>query len=64
MSEPVQVKVPFENVNDPTAKIVEWKFSSGSRVKAGQEVVELETTNNFSGSGAGGGVSGILFAAG
>jgi pyruvate/2-oxoglutarate dehydrogenase complex dihydrolipoamide acyltransferase (E2) component len=44
MSEPLQVKVPFENVNDPTAKIVDWKFSSGSKVSAGDNVVELETT--------------------
>jgi pyruvate/2-oxoglutarate dehydrogenase complex dihydrolipoamide acyltransferase (E2) component len=44
MSESVQVKVPFENVNDPTAKIVDWKFPSGSKVKEGDSIVELETT--------------------
>jgi len=44
MSEPIQVKVPFENVNDPTAKIVDWKIASGSQVKEGDIVVELETT--------------------
>lgn len=44
MSEPIQVTVPFENVNDPTAKIVDWKVTRGSKVKAGDSVVELETT--------------------
>jgi pyruvate/2-oxoglutarate dehydrogenase complex dihydrolipoamide acyltransferase (E2) component len=44
MNEPIHVTVPFENVNDPTAKIVEWKIASGSSVKAGDSVVELETT--------------------
>ena len=44
MSEPIQVKVPFENVNDPTAKIVDWECPSGSKVKEGESVVELETT--------------------
>lgn len=44
MSEPVRVKVPFENVNDPTAKIVDWKFPSESKVKEGDIIVELETT--------------------
>lgn len=44
MSEPIQVKVPFENVNDPTAKIVDWKLPSGSQVKKDDIIVELETT--------------------
>ncbi|HEV2696316.1 MAG TPA: 2-oxo acid dehydrogenase subunit E2 [Verrucomicrobiae bacterium] len=44
MNEVILVKVPFENVNDPTAKIVDWKVSSGSKVKQGDAVVELETT--------------------
>lgn len=44
MNEPIQVKVPFENANDPTAKIVDWKVVSGSKVKEGDIVVELETT--------------------
>lgn len=41
---PIVVTVPFENVNDPTAKIVDWKFASGSKVTAGESIVELETT--------------------
>lgn len=44
MSAPIQVTVPFENVNDPTAKIVDWKVASGGKVKAGDSIVELETT--------------------
>jgi pyruvate/2-oxoglutarate dehydrogenase complex dihydrolipoamide acyltransferase (E2) component len=44
MSEPLQIKVPFENVNDPTAKIVDWKYPSGTKVKEGDSIVELETT--------------------
>ena len=44
MSDPIQVRVPFENVNDPTAKIVDWKISLGTKVTAGDPVVELETT--------------------
>lgn len=44
MSAAVEVKVPFENVNDPTARLVAWKVASGTAVKEGDEVAELENS--------------------
>jgi 2-oxoglutarate dehydrogenase E2 component (dihydrolipoamide succinyltransferase) len=44
MSQPVEVKVPCENVNDPTARVVSWKSASGVTVKEGDVVVELENS--------------------
>jgi pyruvate/2-oxoglutarate dehydrogenase complex dihydrolipoamide acyltransferase (E2) component len=44
MNSPIEVKVPFENVNDPTAKLVAWKVPSGTLVKEGDEVAELENS--------------------
>jgi pyruvate/2-oxoglutarate dehydrogenase complex dihydrolipoamide acyltransferase (E2) component len=44
MTEPFEVKVPFENVNDVTAKILSWKVPSGSAVKTGDVIAELENS--------------------
>lgn len=44
MSERLEVKVPFENVNDPTAKVLSWRVSSGATVKAGDVLAELENS--------------------
>jgi 2-oxoglutarate dehydrogenase E2 component (dihydrolipoamide succinyltransferase) len=44
MSDPLEVKVPCENVNDLTAKLLAWKVASGSPVKAGDVVAELENS--------------------
>jgi len=56
MSARLEVKVPFENVNDPTARIVSWAFASGATVKEGDVIAELEnskTTFQVSAPGAG-----------
>jgi len=39
-----EIKVPFENVNDSSARIVCWKAASGALVKEGSVLAELETT--------------------
>jgi pyruvate/2-oxoglutarate dehydrogenase complex dihydrolipoamide acyltransferase (E2) component len=44
MSEPVAVPVPQINPNDEHAIVVRWHVEKGSRVKAGQTLVTLETT--------------------
>jgi pyruvate/2-oxoglutarate dehydrogenase complex dihydrolipoamide acyltransferase (E2) component len=43
-TQPLELKVPFENVNDVTAKILSWKVSSGKVVKAGEVIAELENS--------------------
>jgi pyruvate/2-oxoglutarate dehydrogenase complex dihydrolipoamide acyltransferase (E2) component len=44
MTQPFEVKVPFENVNDVTAKILSWKVPSGGVVKPGDVIAELENS--------------------
>ena len=44
MSEPVPVRVPQINPNDEHAVVVRWHVAKGSRVRAGQTLVTLETT--------------------
>lgn len=44
MSSFLEIKVPVENVNDLTAKLLVWKISSGATVKTGDVLAELETT--------------------
>ena len=44
MNIPINVKVPVENVNDLTAKLVSCKVTSGSLVSQGALIAELETT--------------------
>lgn len=44
MNIPINVKVPVENVNDLTAKLVSCKVTSGSLVSQGSLIAELETT--------------------
>ena len=44
MSHTVEVRVPFENVNDSSAKLVGWEVTSGQVVAAGQLLCRLETT--------------------
>ena len=44
MKENVEVKVPFENINDPTARIVTWNVASGSEVREGDVIAELENS--------------------
>ena len=40
----IEIKVPVENVNDLTAKLLVWKIASGTTVKPGDVLAELETT--------------------
>ena len=40
----LEIKVPVENVNDLTAKLLVWKIASGATVKPGDVLAELETT--------------------
>jgi pyruvate/2-oxoglutarate dehydrogenase complex dihydrolipoamide acyltransferase (E2) component len=44
MNQRVEVKVPFENVNDPTARIISWSGASGSPVKEGVCIAVLENS--------------------
>lgn len=44
MSDIVEVKVPFENVNDETARLVAWEVKRGQEVQEGQCLCRLETT--------------------
>jgi pyruvate/2-oxoglutarate dehydrogenase complex dihydrolipoamide acyltransferase (E2) component len=44
MSEPIAVPVPQINPNDEHAVVVRWHVAKGSRVRAGQPLVTLETT--------------------
>src|SRR5256885_465967 len=44
MNPPLEVKVPHENVNDPTAKLLLWKVPSGSKVSEGDPIAELENS--------------------
>ncbi|HVU15365.1 MAG TPA: biotin/lipoyl-containing protein [Candidatus Didemnitutus sp.] len=44
MSQPTDIIVPREGVNDDRAKLVEWLVTDGAKVSAGQPVVVLETT--------------------
>ncbi|MDB6121120.1 MAG: hypothetical protein JWQ71_113 [Pedosphaera sp.] len=39
-----EVKIPVENVNDLTAKVITWRVANGSTVKKGQALGELETS--------------------
>ncbi len=40
----VEVKVPVENVNDVTARLLAWRFASGANVTEGDTLAEMETT--------------------
>ena len=40
----IEIKVPQENVNDENVVILEIFFGSGSKVKSGDVLVEIETT--------------------
>ena len=40
----VEVKVPVENVNDVTARLLAWRFESGANVTEGDILAEMETT--------------------
>src|SRR5437773_1646358 len=44
MNPPLEVKVPHENVNDPTAKLLLWKVPSGAKVSEGDAIAELENS--------------------
>ena len=44
MSEIIEVKVPFANVNDESARLVVWEVARGQRVQEGQGLCKLETT--------------------
>jgi pyruvate/2-oxoglutarate dehydrogenase complex dihydrolipoamide acyltransferase (E2) component len=44
MSEPIAVRVPQMNPNDEHAIVVRWHVAKGTRVRAGQPLVTLETT--------------------
>lgn len=44
MSNSVEVRVPFENVNDTSARLIVWEVRSGSTVAPGQLLCRLETT--------------------
>lgn len=44
MTTPIQVKVPVENVNDLTAKLLSRKVDTGMQVTRDQVLAELETT--------------------
>src|SRR5207237_10075299 len=41
---PLEVTVPHENVNDPTAKLLLWKVPSGAKVSEGDPIAELENS--------------------
>ncbi|HYR58488.1 MAG TPA: lipoyl domain-containing protein, partial [Chthoniobacteraceae bacterium] len=40
----VEVKVPVENVNDVTARLLHWRAESGAMVREGDLLAEMETT--------------------
>ena len=42
MNRRLEVKVPYENVNDPSAKILCWAIPSGGSVMQGDVIAELE----------------------
>jgi pyruvate/2-oxoglutarate dehydrogenase complex dihydrolipoamide acyltransferase (E2) component len=44
MSNRIEVTVPHENVNDPTAKLLDWKARAGTKVKAGEAIAEMENS--------------------
>jgi pyruvate/2-oxoglutarate dehydrogenase complex dihydrolipoamide acyltransferase (E2) component len=44
MSIVTEVKIPVENVNDLTAKVLAWRVPNGATVKQGEAISELETT--------------------
>ncbi len=44
MKPPIEVKVPVENVNDVTARLLHWRKESGATVKEGDLLAEMETT--------------------
>jgi pyruvate/2-oxoglutarate dehydrogenase complex dihydrolipoamide acyltransferase (E2) component len=44
MNKPFEFKVPCENVNDLTAKIVAWKVASGNQVQPNDVIAELENS--------------------
>ena len=44
MNSKFEVKVPFENVNDPSAKLLSWAVPSGGIVKEGDIIAELENS--------------------
>lgn len=44
MNSRLEVKVPFENVNDPSAKVLSWAVPSGATVREGDVLVELENS--------------------
>ncbi len=44
MSEPVDITITRETVNDETVRIVAWRVEAGSRVEKGQLVCEAETS--------------------
>ena len=40
----IEIKVPVENVNDVTARLLHWRAESGATVKEGDLLAEMETT--------------------
>ena len=40
----IEIKVPVENVNDVTARLLHWRTESGATVKEGDLLAEMETT--------------------
>lgn len=44
MTDPIEVIIPQETVNDLTARVVGWKVKSGTRVTKDQVICELETS--------------------
>ncbi|MFH2203156.1 MAG: 2-oxo acid dehydrogenase subunit E2 [Elusimicrobiota bacterium] len=45
-AEPVAVRVPRENVNDETVKLVRWHFAEGAAVEKNAVVAEVETSKS------------------
>jgi acetyltransferase-like isoleucine patch superfamily enzyme len=44
MSEPTAIRVPLDNVNDETVKLVNWLVQEGQEVHEGQLLAEVETS--------------------
>ncbi len=44
MSEATAIRVPLENVNDETVKLVSWRVMEGQEVHEGQLLAEIETS--------------------
>ncbi len=44
MRPPVEIKVPVENVNDVTARLLHWRAENGATVTEGDLIAEMETT--------------------